>query len=66
MPQSNDVMARIRYQVMWDRLLAVVEEQGQVLIRTAFSPIVRECEDISAGIFDANGDMLVQAVNAIS
>ncbi len=52
----------IDYQVMWDRLLAMVEEQGQVLIRTAFSPIVRECGDISAGIFAADGAMLAQAV----
>ena len=49
-------------QLMWNRLLAVVEEQGQVLIRTAFSPIVRECGDISAGIFDCEGRMLAQAV----
>ena len=61
---SNSVRpdSDIDLQVMWDRLLAVVEEQGQVLIRTAFSPIVRECEDISAGIFDVDGNMLVQAV----
>ncbi len=52
----------IDLQVMWDRLLAIVEEQGQVLIRTAFSPIVRECGDISAGIFDVEGRMLAQAV----
>ena len=51
-----------RLQVMWDRLLAVVEEQGQALMRAAFSPIVRECGDISAGIFDAKGRMLAQAV----
>ena len=51
-----------RLQVMWNRLLAVVEEQGQTLIRAAFSPIVRECGDISAGIFDAQGQMLAQAV----
>jgi hypothetical protein len=43
-------------------LLAVVEEQGQALIRAAFSPIVRECGDISAGIFDFQGRMLAQAV----
>ena len=49
-------------QVMWNRLLAVVEEQGQALIRAAFSPIVRECGDISAGIFDFQGRMLAQAV----
>ncbi|MBY8974994.1 hydantoinase B/oxoprolinase family protein [Rhodobacteraceae bacterium NNCM2] len=51
-----------RLQVMWNRLLAVVEEQGQTLIRAAFSPIVRECGDISAGIFDIHGRMLAQAV----
>ncbi|MBW4707009.1 hydantoinase B/oxoprolinase family protein [Roseobacter sp. YSTF-M11] len=51
-----------RLQVMWNRLLAVVEEQGQALIRAAFSPIVRECGDISAGIFDLEGRMLAQAV----
>ena len=51
-----------RLQVLWDRLLAVVEEQGQALMRAAFSPIVRECGDISAGIFDAEGRMLAQAV----
>ncbi|WP_298837270.1 hydantoinase B/oxoprolinase family protein [uncultured Roseobacter sp.] len=49
-------------QVMWNRLLAIVEEQGQALVRAAFSPIVRECGDISAGVFDAGGRMLAQAV----
>ena len=52
----------IDYEIMWTRLQAVVEEQAQVLIRTAFSPIVRECGDISAGIFDTAGRMLAQAV----
>ncbi|MGR3616809.1 MAG: hydantoinase B/oxoprolinase family protein [Paracoccaceae bacterium] len=56
--QSNPA----RLQVMWNRLLALVEEQGQTLIRAAFSPIVRECGDISAGLFDARGRMLAQAV----
>ena len=51
-----------RLQVMWNRLLAVVEEQGQALIRAACSPIVRECGDISAGVFDLQGRMLAQAV----
>ena len=53
---------RTTMQVLWNRLLAVVEEQGQALIRTAFSPIVRECGDISAGVFDRHGRMLAQAV----
>jgi len=52
----------IDLQIMWNRLIAVVEEQGQVLMRTAFSPIVRECGDLSAGVFDRKGRMLAQAV----
>jgi len=53
---------RIRLQILWDRLLAVVEEQAQTLVRTAFSTTVREAGDISAGVFDTRGRMLAQAV----
>ncbi len=49
-------------QIIWDRLVSVVEEQAQALLRTAFSTIVRECGDLSAGIFDVEGRMLAQAV----
>ncbi len=52
----------IRRQVMWNRLIAVVEEQAQTMIRTAFSTTVREAGDLSAGIFDMHGRMLAQAV----
>ena len=58
----KDDKKNIQNQVMWNRLLSVVEEQGQTLIRTAFSPIVRECGDISAGVFDLDGRMMAQAV----
>ncbi len=57
-----NTVSNTRLQVMWNRLLSVVEEQGQALIRAAFSPIVRECGDISAGIFDVKGRMIAQAV----
>lgn len=49
-------------QIMWNRLLAVVEEQAQVLQSTAFSTVVRESGDLAAGVFDAKGRMLAQAV----
>lgn len=52
----------IRMQVMWNRLISVVEEQALTLIRTAFSTSVREAGDLSAGVFDAQGRMLAQAV----
>ncbi|MBN3787342.1 hydantoinase B/oxoprolinase family protein [Burkholderia sp. Ac-20353] len=52
----------IHMQVMWNRLISVVEEQAMALIRTAFSTSVREAGDLSAGIFDKRGRMLAQAV----
>jgi N-methylhydantoinase B len=55
-------LSEIELQVMWSRLIAVVEEQAQVLLRTAFSAIVREAGDLSAGVFDRQGNMLAQAV----
>ncbi|TDT99514.1 MULTISPECIES: hydantoinase B/oxoprolinase family protein [Azorhizobium] len=52
----------IRMQVMWNRLISVVEEQAMTLLRTAFSTSVREAGDLSAGVFDPKGRMLAQAV----
>ena len=52
----------IAMQVMWNRLLAIVEEQALTLVRTAFSTPAREAGDISAGVFDVKGRMLAQAV----
>ncbi|MGI9488736.1 MAG: hydantoinase B/oxoprolinase family protein [Geminicoccaceae bacterium] len=52
----------ISHQVMWNRLISVVEEQAQALVRTAFSTSVREAGDLSAGVYDISGHMLAQAV----
>ncbi len=60
--EGNKGLEEIHMQIMWNRLIAVVEEQAQTLMRTAFSPIVRECGDLSAGVFDRRGRMLAQAV----
>lgn len=49
-------------QVMWNRLISVVEEQAMALVRTAFSTSVREAGDLSAGVYDTHGRMLAQAV----
>ena len=59
---ANTALAGIQRQIMWNRLIAVVEEQAQVMIRTAFSTTVREAGDLSAGIFDLEGRMMAQAV----
>lgn len=58
----TDPTFEIRMQVMWNRLISVVEEQAMTLLRTAFSTSVREAGDLSAGVFDPQGRMLAQAV----
>lgn len=58
----NSALEKIQRQIQWNRLIAVVEEQAQTMIRTAFSTTVREAGDLSAGIFDLEGRMMAQAV----
>lgn len=57
-----DAVQNVHFQIMWNRLISVVEEQALTLIRTAFSTSVREAGDLSAGVFDSTGHMLAQAV----
>jgi N-methylhydantoinase B len=59
---GNHPLSPIHLQIMWDRLIAVVEEQATTLVRTGFSTSTREAGDLSAGVFDARGNMLAQAV----
>ena len=60
--RPNTALAQIHSQIMWNRLISVVEEQAQTMLRTAFSTPVREAGDLSAGVFDRHGRMLAQAV----
>lgn len=57
-----DAVQNVHFQIMWNRLISVVEEQALALVRTAFSTSVREAGDLSAGVFDAEGRMMAQAV----
>jgi N-methylhydantoinase B len=49
-------------EVLWNRLVSVVEEQARALMRTSFTSVVRESGDLSAGVFDRRGRMVAQAV----
>src|SRR6266576_1032632 len=60
--RPNAALAQIRAQIMWSRLIAVVEQQARTMLRTAFSTSVRETGDLSAGVFDRHGRMLARAV----
>ena len=59
---TSNLLSDVHMQIMWNRLISVVEEQALTLIRTAFSTSVRESGDLSAGVFNQAGEMIAQAV----
>jgi N-methylhydantoinase B len=52
----------ITLEVLWNRLLSVVNEQQVALMRTAFSTVVRETQDLACGVFDGRGRMIAQSL----
>src|SRR5437762_5849674 len=52
----------ITLEVLWNRLLSVVNEQQVTLMRTAFSTVVRESQDLACGVFDTRGYMIAQSL----
>jgi len=65
MPPVSDARSGIdpiTLEVLWNRLIAVVNEQATAMMRTSFTTVVRESGDLSAGVFDPRGYMIAQAV----
>jgi N-methylhydantoinase B len=51
----------VDYAVISQALLAIAREMGTKLIRSSYSNIVREAQDASAALFDAEGNVVAQA-----
>ena len=49
-------------EVLWNRLISIVNEQAAALMHASFTTVVREAGDLSAGVFNRGGDMIAQAV----
>lgn len=58
----TDTLDPITLEVLWNRLLSVVNEQQVTLMRTAFSTVVRESQDLACGVFDTRGSMIAQSL----
>src|SRR5690349_22043337 len=54
-------MDAVTLQVMVGALRAACDEMGAVLIRSAHSANIKERRDASTGLFDAEGQMVMQA-----
>ncbi|MBW3633441.1 MAG: hydantoinase B/oxoprolinase family protein [Chloroflexi bacterium] len=55
----------ITLEVLWGRLIAIVDEAAVTLIRTSFSTVVRESFDFSCVLTDSRGNSLAQATLSI-
>ena len=53
----------ILLEVFKNRYASISEEMGVTLIRTGFSPNIKERRDLSCAVFDGNGDMIAQAAH---
>src|SRR5688572_7383599 len=52
----------VKLEVCWNRLISVASEQAAAMVNSSFSAVLGEMEDLSAGVFDANGVMMAQSV----
>jgi N-methylhydantoinase B len=55
----------IELELLWRRLISLVDEAAAALVRTSFSTLVRESYDFSCIVTDAAGQSLVQATESI-
>ncbi len=56
-------MKRTRLEIFRHLYAAVAEEMGAALMRSAFSPNIKERRDFSCAVFDARGEMVAQAAH---
>lgn len=59
-PAAAIVADPIALEILWTRLIAIADEAATTLVRTSFSPIVRESNDFSCAIFDARGNTVAE------
>lgn len=58
---SRSRLGPIIFELIHSALLSAAEEMGGILKRSSFSPIIREMEDFSCAVFDADGRLVAQA-----
>lgn len=65
MMTTTDRFDPVTLEVLWTRLISIVDEAAAALVRTSFSTVVRESNDFACVLTDARGYSLVQATDSI-
>lgn len=55
----------INLEILWSRLVAIADEAATTLLRTAFSPIIRESNDYATCLMNAAGETLAECSGGI-
>ncbi len=63
MPRTPDPRDAIELEVFRHLLASIADEMGVRLMRSAFSPNIKERRDFSCALFDADGETLAQAAH---
>lgn len=59
-------MDPIELEILWNRLIAIVDEAAAALVRTSFSTVVRESNDFACVLLDENGYCLAQSTLSVA
>jgi N-methylhydantoinase B len=55
----------VRLGVIWRKLITLMDETAQTLVRTSFSTLIRENNDFACVVSDARGQLLAQSSDSI-
>jgi N-methylhydantoinase B/oxoprolinase/acetone carboxylase alpha subunit len=55
----------VTLEILWRRLVSIVDEASAALVRSAFSTVLRESDDFSCVLTDARGRSIAQATKSI-
>lgn len=61
MDSQNQKINPIDLEIYWNRLINIVDEAGAAMKRTSFSTVVRESNDYTCVMLDADGALLAQS-----
>src|SRR5258707_4294804 len=64
-PRKNREFDPIELELLWRRLISMVDEAAAAIVRTSFSTLVRESDDFSFVITDPAGQSLGPASESI-
>ena len=62
---AQQLWNQIGLEIMWSRLVNVVDEMWLTVCRTAFSLIISEAQDFACELLDANGETLAHSPRAM-